>query len=367
MKTVKGILSLLTAATLAVLLATGIASFVAPNSSQAILMIALPILAFYVYAGASQKFKNLIGDGVYTEIWLGELVKRFRFKREWLNRIPRYDNVVKNKVIHLVDVGADPQVFLDLVIDNNNPVPTSTRTDQDIPISLNRYDTENTRVSLTELQAISYDKMAVTLDLHMNAISDKAAKRAAWNLAATNDSYVKTTSGATDNRAVEKKRITPDDLVMMSEITGTTYDQGGPDWPEGEGIAVLDIRHIADLQKLDERFDKQWKDARTGELFPYNGWQILKFNNNAMYTADGDGTFTRKAFGAAYDPVNDLHSSLFFLPQRAFAAADASPEMFYRMASIDPELRSNTVGFRHWNIVAKKKVDGFYQLISPKI
>lgn len=333
---------------------------------QAMWPVALAIIAFSIYAGATKYNAGVLRDGVYSEIWLGELVKRFRFKRDWLNRIPRYDNAVKNKVIHLVDIGADPQVYLDLVIDADNPVPTSTRTDGDIPIPLNRYDSENTRVSLTELRAISYDKMAVTLDLHMQAVSDKAAIRAAWNLAATDAAKIKLTSGATDARAVAKRMITPDDLVMMSEIVATPTSEGGPDWPEGEGVAVLDFRHVADLQKKDQLFDKQWKNAQTGELFDYNGWKIMKFNQNAKYKLVA-ADYVKNAWGAAVDPANDLHSSLFFLPLRAFAAADAAPEMFYRLAATDPELRSNTVGFRHWNIVAKKKVDGFYQLVSPKI
>jgi hypothetical protein len=306
-------------------------------------------------------------DGVYVEAWIGELVKNFRFKREWLNLIPRYDQHVKNKVIHLVEIGADPQVFINLAIDENNPVPTAGRTDADIPISLDRMDTENTRVSLTELRAISYDKMAVTLDLHMNSISDKAAVKAAHRLAATTQANIKTTSGASDGRAVAKHRMTPDDMIMMSEITSTPIDEGGPGWAEDAGIAVLDFRHIADLQKLDQHFDKQWKNAQTGELFPYNGWNIFKFTRNARYTKDVDGNFNLKAFGSAYDGANDLHSSLFFLPERSFAAADSAPEMFYKMASTDPALRSNTVGFRHWNVVAKKKADGFYQLVSDKV
>ncbi|MGQ0737658.1 MAG: hypothetical protein ACT4OJ_01235 [Bacteroidota bacterium] len=357
-------LSVINAALFAVVFAFAFTLFL---GEETFWYIAGGLFLFSCIAGSTNYNAGALRDGVYVEAWLGELVKRFRFKRDWLNKIPRYDQHVKNKVIHLVDIGADPEVFIDLVIDELNPVPTSTRTDQDIPISLNRYDSENTRVSLTELRSISYDKMAVTLDLHMNAISDKAAKRAAFNLAATNDAYIKTTTGNSDGRAVPKKRVTPDDIIMISEVTSITADEGGPDFPEGELVGVLDPRHIADLQKLDQLFDKQWKNAQTGELFPYNGILIMKFNNNARYTADGDGTFTRKAFGAAYDAANDLHSSLFFLPQRSFAAADPGPEMFYRLATNDPELRSNTIGFRHWNIVAKKKVDGFYQLISDKV
>lgn len=331
------------------------------------LQIAGSIFLFSCLAGATNYNRGAVRDGVYVEAWIGELVKRFRFKRQWLNLIPRYDAYVKNKVIHLVEIGADPNVFLNLVIDNNNPVPIALLNDADIPISLDRMDTENTRVFLHELRAISYDKMATVLERHMMAITDKAAIRAAWRLAAVDAGYIKTTTGNSDGRAVAKKRITPDDLVMMSEITSVPYEQGGPDWPEGEGLAILDFRHVADLQKLDQNFDKQWKNAQTGELFPYNGWQIMKFNRNASYKKDGGGNFNLNAFGAAYDAANDLHSSLFMLPQRAFAAADSGPEMFYKLASTDPEYRANTVGFRHWNIVAKKKADGFYSLVSDKV
>jgi hypothetical protein len=341
-------------------------SFVASKSGANPLLLAGGIIAFALLF--PRKENNLVcNDGVYTEAWLGELVKRFRFKREWLGKIPRYGQAAKNKVIHLVDIGADPEVYVNLLIDKDNPVPIAHRADADIPITLDKFDTQNTMVTLDELRSISYDKMAVTLDLHMNAISDKAAVKAAQRLAASSDAYIKATTGAADGRAVSRKRLTPDDMVMMTEVVSTPLDEGGVDWPEGEGVAVLDHRHVADLQKLDQHFEKQWKDAKTGQLFDYNGWQIMKFNRNARYTEDGDGTFTIVPFNTAYDAATQDHSSLFFLPQRAFAAADATPEMFYKIKSTDPEYRANTVGFQHWNVVAKKKADGFFQLVSPRI
>jgi hypothetical protein len=364
MKHTKGLMSLFYGALFALVFGAAFSMYL--DCSPA--LPAAGIFAFSLVAGAMDVAPGSLRDGVYTEIWLGELVKRFRFGRSWLSRIPRYDQHVKNQVIHLVDIGADPTVYLNLVIDSNNPVPTSTRVDTDIPISLDRWDTENTRISLTELRAISYDKMSVTLDLHMNALADKAAIRAAWRLAPTAPSQIKLTSGLTDGRAVAKKRCTPDDFIMMSEVVSTPAEEGGPDMTdETKLIAVLDFRHVADLQKLDQNFDKQWKNAQTGELFPYNGWMIYKFNRNAKYTKGVDDVFSRKAFGVAADAANDLHSSLFFHSDRAFAAADANPEMFYRMATNDPELRSNTVGFRHWNFVGPKKADGFYALVSDKI
>lgn len=364
MKTAKPIIGLLFSALFAIVFGGIIAMYF--DCSPLIPAAAILAFSFMASAGANKGYQGAFRDGVYTEVWTGEMVKNFRFGRSWLSRIPRYDEHVKNKVIHLVDIGADPEVFLNLVIDEANPVPTDTRTDGDLPFSLDRWDTENTRISLTELRAISYDKMAATLDLHMNAIADKAAIRAAWRLAPTAQEQILPTSGLTDGRAVAKKRMTPDDLVMVSEVASRPTDEGGVDMPEEGRIAVLDFRHVADLQKLDQNFDKQWKNAQTGELFPYNGWNIYKFSRNAKYTFAA-GTYTKKAFGAAADAANDLHSSLFFHESRAFAAADASPEMFYRLAVNDPELRSNTVGFRHWSLVGQKRANSFFSLVSPKI
>lgn len=362
MKTgLKIIVQLISAVVFALVFGSSIATYF--NSG-----VLVPFVCILIYSIiAPKRSTNILSEGVYVEVWLKEFVERFRFKREWLSRIPRYDDKVGNKVIHLVDIGADPNVFLNVLIDENNPIPTNTRVDADIPISLDKYDTENTRISSDELRAIAYDKMAVTLNLHMNSISDKAALRAAWRLAAADQPHIKTTTGLSDGRAVPKKSLTPDDLVMMSEMVCTPANEGGPDWPEGDGICVMDYRHVADMQRLDQNFDKQWRNAQTGELFPYNGWQIMKFNQNPKYQKQEDGTFALKAFGAANDPANDLHSSLFFLPQRAFAAADAEPLMVYGEAKNRPATRDNVIGFTHWSIITKKKADGFYQLVSDKI
>ena len=50
--------------------------------------------------------------GVYSEIWTGELVKVLRAGLEgtWLSGIPDQSSIVNNDVIHLVEVGVDPDV-----------------------------------------------------------------------------------------------------------------------------------------------------------------------------------------------------------------------------------------------------------------
>ena len=49
-------------------------------------------------------------EGVYTEVWTGELVKRLNagLAASFLNGIPDYSAKAENEVIHLVDVGGDP-------------------------------------------------------------------------------------------------------------------------------------------------------------------------------------------------------------------------------------------------------------------
>ena len=52
--------------------------------------------------------------GVYTEIWTGELVKYLRrgLEATWLDGIPDSSSIVNNDVIHLVEVGVDPDVLV---------------------------------------------------------------------------------------------------------------------------------------------------------------------------------------------------------------------------------------------------------------
>lgn len=52
--------------------------------------------------------------GVYKEVWTGEMVKYLRrgLEATWLDGIPDASSVVENDVIHLVDVGVDPDVLV---------------------------------------------------------------------------------------------------------------------------------------------------------------------------------------------------------------------------------------------------------------
>ena len=122
--------------------------------------------------------------GVLTEIWTGELVKSLRGKLDgtWLDGIPDASSVVNNDVIHLVEVGVDPDV---LVNNTTYPIATQKLDDKDISISLDKFQTKVTPITDDELYAISYDKMSRVKESHSNAINDAKFAKAAHALCPT--------------------------------------------------------------------------------------------------------------------------------------------------------------------------------------
>ena len=104
-------------------------------------------------------------EGVFTEVWTGELVKKLNAGLEatFLNGIPDYSTNVNNEVIHLVDVGGDPDV---LVNNTTYPIPIQDLEDGDIAIGLDKLQTKATRVTDDELYAISYDKFGSVVERH---------------------------------------------------------------------------------------------------------------------------------------------------------------------------------------------------------
>lgn len=153
--------------------------------------------------------------GVLTEVWTGELVKSLRGKLAgtWLDGISDASSVVNNDVIHMVDVGVDPDV---LVNNTTYPIDLQELKDGDIAITLNKFQTKVTPITDDELYAVSYDKMARVKDAHANALNDKKFAMAAHALCAkkhTKTTPVLTTSGDADSDG--RKRMTLADVVAM--------------------------------------------------------------------------------------------------------------------------------------------------------
>lgn len=295
--------------------------------------------------------------GVYKEIWTGELVKSLRGMMEgtWLDGLPDASSLVDNDVIHLVDVGVDPDV---LINNTTYPIPLQALEDADIAFSLDKFQTKVTPITDDELYAISYDKISRVKEGHANSIHDGKYAKAAHALCASENTKltpILTTSG---ERVEEtgRLRFTPKDIVRMKDA----LDSLGV--PAENRRLVLCPDHVNDLLLADENFEKQYNlnrvDGKVGRLY---GFDIFEYANTPYYTTAGKKKTLTETAG-----TGEFHCSFAFYTKRVFKAT-GSTKMYWSAAENDPEYQRNKVNFRHYFLCMPKKADAGVTMMSGYI
>lgn len=290
---------------------------------------------------------------VLTELFTGELIKKFRFVGKWLSRIPFENKYVNNNVIHLVDVGADPDVLI-----NNTayPIATNARNDEDIAVALVKYDTTNTKITDDELYALSYDKIGSVVEQHGEVLEEVTAQRALHALCPSQDSantpIVLTTGANTGNR----KKLTIADVATLKKRLDDLKVPMDP----GSRILVLCNEHVQDLlTDTDQNFKDRFYNTKTGEPIDFYGFEVFQ---DVFPIVFNSSTGVKKAWGAA-GAGTDRNASTLILRQRAFQAR-GTVKMYYRLAENDPENRETRAGFRLYHVALPKKTTGFGAILS---
>lgn len=298
--------------------------------------------------------KYALRAGVYTEIWTGELVKGLRefLSGSWLDGVPDQSSIVNNDVIHLVDVGVDPDV---LINNTTYPIPTQELDDGDIAIGLDKFQTKATPITDDELYAISYDKMSRVKGSHANAISDAKFRKAAHALCA-NEHTAKTpvlkTTGERD-ASTGRLRLTPKDLVELKRALDNLKV------PTDNRRLVLCTDHVNDLLLVDQTFREQFNiDRNTGKVGNLYGFSIYTYADCPVYTVAGK----KKAVGAAAD-TGEFQASFAFYTPRVFKAT-GSTKMYYSESATDPLNQRSLINFRHYFICLFKKQDAGAVMMS---
>ena len=288
-----------------------------------------------------------LGAGVYTEIWTGELVKYLRrgLEATWLDGIPDSSSIVNNDVIHLVEVGVDPDV---LINNTTYPIPLQALNDQDIAIQLDKFQTKVTPITDDELYAISYDKMQRVKESHGNAINDSKFQKAAHALCAQQNSATTPVLVTTGERDADTGRL----KLCVQDIINLKRAMDKLKVPADNRRLVLCTDHVNDLLETRQVFKEQYNinrnDGTVGKLFGFN---IYEFANNPLYTTAG----VKKAVGAAAENGEFQCSFAFYVP-RVFKAT-GSTKMYFSEAATDPEYQRNKINFRHMFIALPKKAD----------
>ena len=292
-------------------------------------------------------------EGVFTEVWTGELVKKLNagMNDSFLQGIPDYSARVDNETIHLVDVGGDPDV---LVNNTTYPIPIQDLEDGDIAIGLDKFQTKPTRVTDDELYAISYDKFGSVVERHTDAIQTKKLKKFAHALAPyshTAKTPIVQTSGETDSVSGRKK-LTLKDIIALKRA----FDN--MEVPEGGRRLVLCPDHVNDLLELDQSFRDKYYNYTSGKLMNMYGFEVYTFVNTPYFSKSG----VKLAYNATPTATDHKGSFAYYVP-RMFRAK-GSTKMYYSEAVTNPQTQESLVNFRNYDIVLPKKMEAIGAIYS---
>lgn len=295
--------------------------------------------------------------GLYPEAWTGELVKAFRAAAAaigWYNKIRSYDQYVEKNVIHMVDVGVDPEV---LVNNSTYPLEIETLEDGDIAITLDKYQTKPTRITEDELHGLGYDKIGSVVIRHTEVFSETKFSRAIHSLAPAEDTAktpVVLTTGEVDG---ERRRLTRRDIIALKK----SFDKAKI--PAEGRILVLCADHVADLLEQDQKFAAQYYNYDSGAINRMYGFEVYEYDACPYYN-----TSTRKklAYGAVPATATDRQSSVAFSLKRAMKA-NGSTKSYLQEAAANPATQENLFSMRTYTICLPTKAEGLGAIVSaPK-
>ena len=324
------------------------------------------IVATVVFAGgtglqffAPNLFVGITMAGVYREIWTGELVESFQpeIEASFLNEIPDESRWVQssgsgeNQVIHLVDIGADPEV---LINNTTYPIGYSELEDGDIAFNLDKFTTVATKVTDDELYAISYDKISVVNKKHKNAILAKKFAKAAHALAPQSNTINTPVRGTSGTTVAGKKLATVNDII---DLGGDMSAAGIPD--DGNRILILNTVHNTGIVKEVKDFYKDYLNIATGQLRPlFHGFKVYLYHAMPFYLAADN---TKVSFGAVFNPaIHNVASVAFYAPD--MFRAEGFTKMYYDEPTT--QNHASAVNYRHYYLVSPKKARAIAALVT---
>lgn len=257
---------------------------------------------------------------IEKQIWISMLMEGFYPDRSFLARSVDMTPMVEYNKINLAEAGVAPDVLVD---NKDYPVPTMSRTDTPLELTLHTFDTKNTVVRNVEEMETAYAKMESVVRQHRNTLQAKTAAYAAHNWAPA-----KTAELTPAKATAAPGKISFEDILKMDAWFR------GQDIDPATLVAVLNPYHLADLQLEDMKLYKNMLESN--RLF---GFTVFTFSQLPYYKqADG----TKVAFGTKATEA-DIQCSLFYSDQEVMRA-DGDIEVFAKYK--DPGERGDVIGFQ---------------------
>lgn len=238
-------------------------------------------------------------------------------------------------------MGVEPKV---LINNSTYPLPTSALANEDIGLSLDKYQTEVTIITDDELHANASDQMSVTRDMHAGAITKEKFKKALHAIAPAKHSAETPVLTTTGPDVDGRKSLTRSDIIRLKKA----YDL--LDVPIDGRRLVLCPDHTNDLLELDQKFATQYYDYKSGRIASLYGFDVYEYGAAPYYDQDAK---TKKAFGATPGAKDVQASIAFYAPY--IAKASGETKMYFSEARTNPRMQENEINFRQYFLVIPKK------------
>ena len=291
--------------------------------------------------------------GLKQEVWTKILLEKYEEEGGFLNEFTNADQFVKNDIIHLADIGADPEV---LINNTTFPIPVVSSADVDVPIALDRYDTKNTEIPDADVETLAYDVVESHNARHARSLRETALIKAAHAIAPQDGSVsgmplVKTT-GTDDGDGF--KAITEKDVLDLKK----QFDLQKV--PLKNRVLILHPNHANQLALVDKVFADEMRKTGNG-LMNYYGFKVYSFGSTPLYKP----TFDKVAWGAV-PPTGSRYCSVAFNTQRVIKAK-GTVKRYMRGADEDPEFRKNTLGYAMRYVGMRAKNKGIGVIVADSI
>jgi hypothetical protein len=303
--------------------------------------------------------------GLFPEMWQNRVMKNLNsaIVAPFVDGIPELDTAVvelgsgtatEKNIIHIPTSDFEPTV---LVNNTTYPLALEEYTDEDVTISLDKYQSLPTNLSDDQIMGASYDRIDSATMAHSTAITAKKYKKAAHALAPTADSVATPmvlVLGNGTEASGERLRCTYESLVALKDAC----DKAG--MPETGRRLVLCSDHWNDLLLDRNNFGDQLVNYNAGTVVPnICGFEIYKYTANPFFNATAK---TKLPFTAL--PIAGQYQGSFVFVVSNTAKKTGITKQYFEPASADTQNQTNKVAYRHYFIVCPKRNQYLAALIS---
>uniref|UniRef100_UPI0039A4D033 phage major capsid protein n=1 Tax=Ornithobacterium rhinotracheale TaxID=28251 RepID=UPI0039A4D033 len=238
----------------------------------------------------------------------------------------------EKNLIHIPTSQFNPEV---LINNTSYPLAVQEYDDDEVVISLDKYQTKPTKVTDDQVIGASYDRIDTVTKSHTNSINARKFKKALHALAPQKDEKAK----ANIVLDLAGDKCTYEDLVALKD----KCDEAG--WPEEGRRLVLCNKHWNALLLDRKNFGDQLVNYKQGEVAPViAGFEIKKYVASPHYGSNKE----KKAFEEVAQSGDKPASVAFVLDNTA--KKTGITKQYFSEAGKDPENQANLLGYRHYFI-----------------